>query len=446
MIVKNLRDYQIEAVKLGLTQSLFINHDCGLGKTYTAVRLIVEYRKRVAPKPMLIVAPKGIISQWLNELGQADLSQYVHVIDVKSDPSGCFIKDPHIIQLMHYEAMVRHCDLLCCNSYGLMILDECHRIKDARPKKMEDGSKIYGSQRSVAAWKIRKHADRGIGLSGTMFDKQVDELFGILRFINPKQFTYFWNFYDRYCNEVLDEYGYPHVDGVKNLITFQKEIGHYVHTRKMSDVAQELPPLIETIIDVPMLPQQAKLYGKLAAEKKLTEFNFDMLDDDLYVSSVLEELLRLQQIATDPSLIGSNVKSGKLEWLKDWLADHERESVLVFTKFVETAERIGALHQLPVVAGSGKPVDHRKESRIVATIDKMSEGYDCPHIRNVIFVDIHWSSIRMDQAVKRVQRLGITESKNIIILRSALIDDIVYRLWHKKQESRTEIENLLKRM
>lgn len=156
---------------------------------------------------------------------------------------------------------------------------------------------------------------------------------------------------------------------------------------------------------------------------------------------LLTRILRLIQATTDPALLDHpSASSVKLDWLREWLADHPDESVIVFTRFRDTAIKInswGAFDKL-IVGGRKRENVTTADRRIVGTIAAMGEGLDLPWIDYAIFLDVEWSSIMMTQAIDRIYRINIETVKHVMYLRCAntvdkLVHDAVQRKWTTHQ-------------
>jgi hypothetical protein len=130
-------------------------------------------------------------------------------------------------------------------------------------------------------------------------------------------------------------------------------------------------------------------------------------------------MLRLQQSTCDPKLLGTDDLGIKILWLVDYLNDNPDTSLLIFTRFSDTARRVAALFDIPCVTGpyNTLPANPADAPIIVGTIDAMSAGFNFGHIWTTVFLDTHWSSIQMDQAIDRTERdLDATEPRHIIHL------------------------------
>lgn len=403
--MKTPRPYQNAAILHGIKKNTLLADECGLGKTLQAV----EIGKRLMTDlnaPVLIIAPKSLIetsTHWLDEI-KSQSDKPILVIDSQFEFYGKLIERPYWV-LMHYEAVVKHQNWLKKTLFALIVVDEGHRIKNRKAK------------RTIAVKALQAH--RRLIMTGTPFNRDPSEYWSLLNFLEPKIFTSYWKFRNAHIKVEIDRWGYEHVVGVKNPAQFARVLAPFQLRRTKHDVAPEMPHKIIQHVPIELNPDQRKLYDQIdnVDDQLVKIVNQSGELTQLQIKIVLTEILRLQQVSCDPALLDSPASSAKLEWLIDWLEDNEETSVIVFTKFKDTAKRLSsAKYFQTLITGDGIiGVAPKQSSRIVGTIAKMGEGLDLPHISTAIFLDREWSTI-MNQAIDRIDRLGITEAKHIIYL------------------------------
>jgi SNF2 family DNA or RNA helicase len=215
------------------------------------------------------------------------------------------------------------------------------------------------------------------------------------------------------------------------------------HTKEQ--VAPELPKHIIVPTHVEMDSRQESLYKQVQDSIDL-EVVSDQLDSPMIIQNLLVQLVRLQQISTDPKLVGSNVNSGKMEWLFDFLAEHKNDKVLIFTRWRDTALRLHSVLNGALIVG-GEPARNVKEFQyenvnvLVGTIASMGVGFNFPMAQYAVFLDMEWSSLLMQQAYDRIHRMNITEVKVSYILLSSKIDRHIYKsVMHKWSEREAILE------
>jgi superfamily II DNA or RNA helicase len=345
--------------------------------------------------------------------------------------------------LTHYEAMVKWQTLLAQTYFSVIIGDEIHRIKNRQTKR----SKVIKTLRAY----------RKIGLSGTVYDRNPADIHSILQWLAPDFFTSYWRFFNTHVNSELVVVKKEKRDTRGNVIeaavtvqqvskqplkdatNFARTLRPFMIQRKKEDVRSDLPAKIEQYIDLEMGKKQAQLYYTIKdAPDPVVTIGEGVQTS---VSIILTRILREIQVTTDPSLLGlTDVPSVKLEWLHEWLADNPQESVIIFTRFRDTAlklhQQLG--DQFKLIVGGNRAEITPQDRYIVGTISAMGEGLDVPHIDNAIFIDCEWSSILMQQAIDRIHRINIDNAKNIYYLRcintaDMLLHEALRNKWSTKE-------------
>lgn len=448
--MKTPRQYQVQAIETIKRKNLLLSDECGLGKTLTAIEAAKIVQAQLG-KPVLIVIPKTLRDQWTRELvDQGVPIEYITQLDSSNMFTGEVPFCPTWV-ITHYEALVKHQHTLSKTFWAMVITDEAHRIKNRKTKRTE-------AIKSLKAY-------RKVAMTGTPFDKNPADIWSILQWLEPQTFTSYWNFFEAHVNyqEILVGATKKMVNGklvkvggrkVKQIIAskpiqdpakFARLVRQYSMKRTKKEVRSDLPERIDQFIDIEMNDDQNRYYNTLANSESIIAD----LTDDVAVSMpiILTRVLRLIQATTDPTLLGVDSSSAKLDWVRDWVDDNEEESVIIFTRFRATAERLAK--ELPgftlLVGGTKRPKIDASVTRIVGTIAAMGEGLDLPHIDHAIFIDVEWSSILMTQAIDRIHRINIETVKHIYYLRCAgSIDETVYNAIMDKWDTKTLVDQLVK--
>lgn len=452
--MKQLRAYQQQAVDEIMRKNLLLADDTGLGKTITAIDVI---KRSIYPGRVLVIVPKTIKLQWyLTMLEQSIPFEFITVLEAQTDES--LVSRAERVVLTHYEALVKHIDQLKRINWSLVVLDEAHRIKNRKTrKKNPNHGKRPGAPKTVSADTQRTKAvyslkaDRKLLLTATPYDERNPaEIWSLLHWLDPQFFTSYWRFYDAHINyQTRSVCGRTIREIVKDKPlrdpeSFARVIRSYMLRRLKKDVRADLPDRIDQVIDLEMNADQAKVYGDLYD----AEINALIAPDvEISMPILLTRILRLIQATTDPALLGHPVASSvKLEWLRYWLEDHPDESVIVFTRFRETAIKInswGAFDKL-IIGGRKRENVTTDDRRIVGTIAAMGEGLDLPWIDYAIFLDCEYSSILMHQAIDRIYRINIETVKHVYYLQCInTVDQLVYNVIQRKWSTQQIVEQFL---
>jgi len=409
--MKTLRTYQELPYRRAFEQNLLIADDRGLGKTVTSI----ETAKRIMHErqaPVLVIVPKTLKTQWQEEIRDQDASNPIVPIDTGFVLLQPFNSKKAFWVLTHYEAVLKHWQKLSKTMWACIIVDEAHRIKNRK------------AQRSVAIKKIKAY--RKIALTGTPYDRNPADIWSILNWLAPDMFRSYWDFFKAHVNYEGQLDGAHTIHGVQDGAKFGRVIAPYVVRRSKQDVAPLLPKKIEQHISIELTGKQADLYKRIreAAETDAT------LDDGstLTMPNVLARILRLQQAAVDPRLLGTDVNGAKIDWLLEYVDDNPSDTLLVFTRFRDTAIRVANMLGIPYYVGGSTLENPAQYPRMIATIDAAKEGLNLGHIWNTVFLDCQWSSIAMAQAVDRTERdLSATEPHIIMYLEAVDTVDCLVR-------------------
>lgn len=194
----------------------------------------------------------------------------------------------------------------------------------------------------------------------------------------------------------------------------------------------ELPEKILVETHVAMDERQLAVYQTI---KRQRDIEVTVQNQRLLIQNVLTLITRLQQVSVWPPLLGLAGPSGKVSWLDEFLEDHEGEPTIIFTRFRALAIHLATKLKCGlIIGGERRPVG--ESGRLVGTIDAMGEGLNLQWAKHAVFLDSHWSTIRMTQAIDRIHRIDIKEPKNIYLLWSSREDRLVLdALDHKWTES-----------
>lgn len=267
-------------------------------------------------------------------------------------------------------------------------------------------------------------------------EKNPSDLWSVLHWLYPTQYTSYWNFFERYVETSVNYMGYQIIVGGKNLDQLAAEIGSFFFRRTKAEVAPQLPPKIMQRVEVRMDEQQAKIYKTIKASR---DIEVDVgLSETMIIKNALAKIVRLQQVSSDPILLGFDLQSAKIEWVTDFVEDNPDETLVIFTKFRDTAIRLSRTLKADLIVGGqthagGKDFISGKTNVLVGTIAAMGEGLNLQRARTAIFIDQEWSSVKMVQAVDRIHRIDDTQPKNIIYLHTGgTVDGLVLEALDKK--------------
>lgn len=419
--MKQLRNYQAELVAKGADDHHYYVLPCGAGKTICAIETVKAMKSQRAVKEkaaLIIVSPKLATHQWARVIADQDPDAMALVVEVGDDLTGFDARKP-IYLVMHYEALVKHIKALEKHRFLVVVADEAHNLRN------------QDTQRTIAIKRLRTW--RKIAMSGTPTDKTQAELFPVLQWFDDRQFSSYWRFVDDYFLSAINMgTGNKMPSKVKDGKAFRAAVGPYVTVRTKQQITPELPPKQVSIERILMFPEQQVEYDKIRLAKDIeVQLGEDSLLEPLLVPSAMARLLRLQQMASDPQLLGLMVPSAKVEWIENFVFDNKFEPMLIFCKFRETAKYLAKLLGAALVVG--QKVDAfddflaGKRKVLVGTIEAMGTALDLPMASTTVFMDLSWSSINMRQARERMRdaQVGQPPKRLVYLLAEKSVDNLI---------------------
>lgn len=408
-----LLPFQREDVQWLMQKNRLLANDCGLGKTVTAV----ESAKKYAQGPILVICPR-LVKEWWAEVIEAQDAGYVGVCQRagRGIPwkrvANWSSRKPLAWVIAHPAAIRINTGWFRSVEWDTIICDEGHRFKNRKAKQTK------------ALWTLR--ARRKVILTATPWGRSPADMWALLHWLHPKQFSSYWRFFESYVQYYKPKgQFYKVIQGPKNLKQLAQEVSPY-YRRRTKDEVLDLPPLTYTDAPVSINGRQERLYLQLVREAYA-----ELVGKEIILENALVRFIRLQQCALDPGLMAEGLPAlpletlpAKLEWLKDWLEDHPDEPVVVvsrYRKFVEkwlrklapNATIVGGMRQQAVQAALKT---FNKTGRLVGSLDAVKEGLNLQKASTMIVMDGTYSTTAEYQLAQRIHRMGSKKPCQVIHL------------------------------
>jgi hypothetical protein len=240
-MAKPARDYQDLAAELCDTMGgLLCADELGLGKTVTAIALLA----RKGNLPAVVVVPLNVLEQWARKLAEFLPSAKVYV--VRSSPSGESNRRAakraraDVIVMAYSRLTAWGSELEAC----AVVFDEAHELRHA------------GTRKYIGALELRTKALRCMALSATPIFNYGGEFYNVLGVICPGALGERAEFTREWCAGTDEKLRI--VDPVA-FGAWLREQGLMLR-RSRVDVGRELPPIIRSVVDVPL---DGRLGGEL---------------------------------------------------------------------------------------------------------------------------------------------------------------------------------------
>ena len=372
--------------------------DMGLGKTLQALC--------AAKGKTLIVCPTSVLYNWIDQIERfrPSLTHRVYhgpqrKLDAKVD-----------ITLTSYAVLRLDQSKLVEREWDTVIMDEAQIIKNPDSQVARAAHSLRGKFR--------------IALSGTPIENRVDDLWSQFEFLNP--------------GFLEDQSAFrEEAHSAQTLPRLRKRLKPFILRRLKRDVAPELPPKTETVLECEFSDDEKELYEALMLTSR--EEVVQKLKAGGSVFSALEMLLRLRQACCHPALVpGQDAKSSSktdllLESLEKSISLGHRALVFSqWTSFLDLIEPHFKQKNISYLRLDGstknrqeivqKFQDPKGPSVLLMSLKAGGVGLTLTSADHVYLMDPWWNPAVEDQAADRTHRIGQT---NPVLIHRLIAKDTV---------------------
>ena len=313
--------------------------------------------------------------------------------------------------------------------YDVIILDEGQKVKN--PATLAAGV----LRNSKAKFKLI--------LTGTPIENKIDDLFSLIMIIMPNS--------KRLLNEIKNKHSRNQVQGIT--LTRALIDGLYI-SRKMSK--KQLPvKLVKVQNKVTLSEEERRIYDHIIDyfSKELESID----NNSAYYRAAIVGLMRViqaisysKQLPTEILPEGVNPSQfSKIKSLQSIISKVENngEKIVVFARFTATIEYIKSLYgdRALVIKGDVSKSDRDnivdkfqtdpKYTIIIISLQAGATGLTLTAANNLAFIDLWWNPAIMEQASRRIYRIGQTKDCIVhYITATDTIDDIILKILLNKTE------------
>ncbi len=426
-----LRPYQLEGYQwLSLLWDLQLGgvlaDDMGLGKTVQtlamAVRAAANGTLGAEHGPLLVVTPTSVMAGWA---GQA--ARFAPDLDVRTIAETERRRGRPVAELAEGADVV-------ITSFALFRIDEAaFRSVRWSGLVLDEAQFVKNHQAKTYQCARRLSAPFKLAITGTPMENSLMDLWSMLSITAPGLFPNPQRFNDEFRRPI--ERG----GAADRLDTLRRRVRPLMLRRTKEDVAADLPPKTEQVIEVTLNPQHRRIYDTHLNRERQRVMHL-VEDMDRNRLTILRSLTLLRQLSLDASLVdeehAGKVRSSKIDALVDQLREIAAEGhrALVFSQFTRflslirtrlTEEGLGHCY-----------LDGRTRDR-AARIAEFTEG-DAPVFlislkaggfglnltaADYVFVlDPWWNPAAEEQAIDRTHRIG--QDKPVMVYRLVATDTI----------------------
>jgi superfamily II DNA or RNA helicase len=406
-----LREYQREG--LGWLQFLrdfrfggCLADDMGLGKTVQVLALLqTQLLAKKKHKPSLVVVPKSLIFNWVEEAER--FTPNLRVADYTGSDRGDQLDQlgECDVLLTTYGTLRRDIVRLKEIEYNYAILDESQAIKN------------HNSQAAKACRLLK--AEQRLAMTGTPVENHLGELWSLFEFLNPGMLGQTGAF--KSLTKTKQNGDQAHVK------LLAQAIRPFILRRTKKEVLSELPDKTEQTLYCELPPEERKEYDELRDYYRVQlATKVDEIGLNKSKIHVLEALLRLRQAACHPGLIDKDRQmepSAKLEVLLEHLDELQAEGhkALVFSQFTSLLAIVR--QNLDEREANYEYLDGRTRNRgdrvkrfmedpncaiFLISLKAGGHGLNLTAADYVFILDPWWNPAAEAQAIDRAHRIGQT--------------------------------------
>lgn len=416
--------------------------DMGLGKTLQTLTLLLKLKREkrevaivdpFEPSPQLslfggqadetdvqpaslVVVPTSLVHNWRNEIEKftPSLKTYIHIganrnksVDLNS------IARFYDVIITTYGTLRNDRKMLSATKFFYIILDESQSIKNP-------ASKTYKAVMDLKA-------EHRLVMTGTPIENSLSDLWSQMNFLNEGMLGSLPFFRKVFLTPI------EKMENIGQQEKLQAMIRPFILRRKKSEVAKDLPPLMEQVLLCEMTQEQAKMYDyekSVVRNAILQNINKEGVEKSAMI--ILAGLTKLRQLANHPAMIGrvTEDESGKFEEIFDMLENviAEKHKVLVFSTFVKHLELLKERIEkqkwkYTLLTGSTtkrenviRQFQDDPENRIfLISLKAGGVGLNLTEADYVFIIDPWWNPAAENQAINRAHRIG--QSKNVFVYR-----------------------------
>jgi SNF2 family DNA or RNA helicase len=427
-----IRNYQVDASRWMSTLYKYnlggiLADDMGLGKSLETIAFIDTIKKEA---PILIVCPKSIVYNWVNEFLLWSPKTTIYPIDGSKGEREVLIKkmqeNHKAVFVISYDSLRNDIEKINKAHFSLLILDEAQYIKNTYAAKSQAVKGLV--------------SDGRFALTGTPIENSLSDLWSIFDFLMPGFLNSYTSFKEKYQEPIQNRNDMVAKDHLL------KQITPFILRREKKDVLFDLPKKTMTIFTVSLDDEDQTLYDSYCADAKAKLEMGDRI-------SVLALLTKLREICVDPSSFIENYKkvSTKLSFILDKVQEsiYNGHKILVFSSFRRILDHLRMLLDKEGVASycinGDTPTSYRMDISksfnssddvkvLLVSLKAGGTGLNLQGADVVIHLDPWWNFAAEEQATDRAYRIGQKRPVNVYkIVCHNSIEEKVVELQNKKK-------------
>lgn len=419
--------------------------EVGLGKTVEAGMVLKEFMLRGLVRNALILCPASLTWQW-----DLELREKFGIASVRQRSQYDWERADVLVASLDTAKRPPHSAIVLSRHYDMLIVDEAHRLKNAKS----------ANWRFVSA--IRR--TRCLLLTATPVQNDLRELYNLVTLLAPGRLGTYRQFQQRFMLDrrtprsardlrkalhdcvVRNRRGPDTIQFPERRVhalpvefspaerAFYDGVSEYLRDRyrRAADFSGVLALITlqrEACSSAPATLATLKLFY----DRRAQQVGPEAQDDDL------QALARLIELGNEAIEVNT-----KADALVDLIAGSD-EQFIVFTEYRMTQQYIrwrlaqAGIFALPfdgsMSASKKEWTRHlfHKAARVLVCTESGGEGLNFQFCRNVVNFDLPWNPMRLEQRIGRVHRLGQTRPVNIYNMATKdTVEEYILYLLHEK--------------
>ncbi len=423
-----------------LSGQAILADEVGLGKTIEAGLIIKEYQLRGLARKILILVPASLCRQW-----QDELYQKFEITAVINRSSRAWEHYDCVIASIDTAKRKQHREPILSTPYDLVIVDEAHKLKNARSLNYQFVSQIQ-----------KKHF---LLLTATPMQNDLKELYNLISLLRPGLLGTYRSFKSRFMKDKRTP---------QNTAQLRSLLGQVMIRNRRSESTIKFPDRHVHSIPLSLKPQEMVLYRALTefVRQRARFFMENMENRGILPLITLQRevcsssfaaamtLAKMAQASTNPQVkqrlielyqLAVEIQENSKAEVAVELIGRIGEKTLIFTEYIATQRYL--IHKLqelgiPTVGFDGSLSRGRKEwakflfareAQVMVCTESGGEGLNLQFCSHLINYDLPWNPMRLEQRIGRIHRLGQTRPVHVFNLctRDTIEEHVLYLLQEK---------------
>jgi SWI/SNF-related matrix-associated actin-dependent regulator of chromatin subfamily A-like protein 1 len=399
----------------------------GLGKTCTAI----EACCLVDAKTILVLCPAAVRNTWVKEFHQ--WSREPRIIDVIEGNPRQRPAENTVTIIGHDALALKYVNALLAQvEYDVIIIDEIHAFRNYTAKR---ALFLYDDE-----WGLYHNCRHFWGLSGTLMVNSAADFWLLMN--GPLRMpANYYAFVTRYTELTTGFQQKVVPRGVRNADELAERLRPFVLRRTIESLGIELPPLTVTNIRVGIDPTIWVQLNTMLEEKGWTEVK---LRNALQRGEEPED----QVLAT----VRRGLGLAKLEAIEQQLRELAKP-VVGFFQHTEVRKELFYSLQPSLTSWIDGTITRSQLSRaefyfqqgnidiLLVQTQAGGVGLTLHRACNAVVAELPWTSVALEQAIKRIHRIGQTEACNAYVLHAAdcWLEDMLTHVIERKKRAADEL-------